>query len=826
MTDSSGSIKYRDPDLVYKFWAVVSIFCVAAGHALLPLMFEKFGTKNDPFLGASFIELISSFALLICLIYIVRSTDKNPNETRDPDKMAVAAWMSYKRKPFGIFKSKYTWIMTLGQLQWLFFLWSSQFIDTVVTMILFEMWPLWLILFFGFYQFIKNDTPDIIRENIRYLETNNIIDIHKNKITRKTKIFRQYIIFIIVGYIGFILIVFSQIDNSIDYLSSDLYTLIMGIVLAIIAGIMSTVSAVYGKLAGELMPKKTRQHDRSDPHLDLENLGAEPSHFRFVSTTSLIYTVTIRGILGIVLLLTSIVTNIFNTPTSTSSHSFADFVLVGISGGIVAVLLFWASIVDDGFKYTSIRYYSEVSTNVLRPFISIGLLWLFTDIIIQRADIFWLGVAAILIGNIYLNFDPDKGAHRNVEHSPIAIRASVIALWAFASFIILRDKLFFNLEMKWGISEYWGLISVCATVFILLLSFRINRLNQREHYEESEFLHLHRYAEHYYENNILIEEDIFRNDKLNLNLSQDSDLASDLPDESQVLEKLEWFDELDLSPVTELLKRIKKLDLFDLLDYLHLLIGWYNLADLLVLSEWLDKHNRKDEQELLKWLDMHNLKIDRLKLHALLEIVKLFYDSDLNRPLLKHLQWLNESSDINNITKHYLRCRRIVWGAYLEILKYRSLSDRESNDRATSLLDFQIRLDRFANERQSGRDFAEFAALIMFAVLTIFVLLLARPEQPPGSVSAWPSFVTEVAISIFSATIFFLCVNLLDRRRYRDSSRIRKVTQDSIYKYSQPPGWRFNFWSYKDLVRDRMVSGIMGLTVLSAIVVSLGFKWF
>lgn len=918
------------------------------GYASLPAIFERLEIKNDPILAASLIELISSFMLLIYLIYIIdrdiycnshvkatknsTNIDKSQHETNKSISLKLMkhpfykmhyniyrplivhkktsdiyrpiqrhiyskvdfktyithhknhlrsdteenAWYvykyyhrdktrhnmvqytpdTYKIRHLNTLKSMYIWMIIISQLYWLLFLWSSQLINTVVTMVLFETWPIWLILFTALYR--KISTTEIKQKeqtNIDHLNLDTRLSKKKYKISRKN------LIMILTGFLGIILIVLSQTGDLLP----DRDDVTLGLILATIAGIMLGAAKASSNIAGESLLERNlhkyadwcASHKNQDNIFVAENKRAHTNVLPFVNTASIIYIVTARGILGIILLLTAIVTNVLSTPTATS---FNSFLLAGIISGVVTVLLI------SGYRNTLIdpilltRYStngtlkrsdvyairnSEVLAFCLRSITAVGLLWLFTNVVIQRPDIFWLGIIAILISHIFLRFDPDKVRHNESVYSLIATtKTFIVMLWVFASLVVLRDKLFSSWVIKWGVSEYWGLLGACATVFVLLLSFRITRLNERKRYEDTEFRHLYQYAEHYYERGFF---DIHEK-----NILSDNFIESEIPEHNR-----QWYYEIDLHDLFALLQWLyeKQLvdanDLTDLFEYLPELdeklkagisLRDLSLIDLFGLLHWDARNDTDDLNDVLYTIDSNadnQTKVNEAS--ELLERLQTIYEEDYYdevdnigiKPILKHLNGLSESTDPEQVLYHYNKCHKMISQAYLDTQGINSLSSAEIKDRKKSLVEFWIRLEQFVNEQwRRGRGFIELVALLAFALIAISVSLFAKPEQSheDEDVSEWFSFVTEVFVSVFLATILFFCWSLISRSRYRDSSRIKKVNTRNMNIARQPMEWPPNFWSDKGVMSDwiaiRIVCIVVCIIVLCAIVISFGFKWF
>ena len=93
----------------------------------------------------------------------------------------------------------------------------------------------------------------------------------------------------------------------------------------------------------------------------------------------------------------------------------------------------------------------------------LGLIWLFlfSQVGVIRVDYLIIGTAAILTANLLINFEAER---------LIGFKALVVALWACGTVVYLRGG-------AWGIwvgGDYFNALALSATVFILILSFRVD----------------------------------------------------------------------------------------------------------------------------------------------------------------------------------------------------------------------------------------------------------------------------------------------------------------------------------------------------------------
>ena len=125
-----------------------------------------------------------------------------------------------------------------------------------------------------------------------------------------------------------------------------------------------------------------------------------------------------------------------------------------------------------------------------RPVFAIALLLLFAEmgldlagVSIARVDFFLIGVVGIVSVNILINFKAER---------LVGFKALVLALCACGSFVYLRDAGDPYLVWKVADAGYFEALALSATMFTLILSFRVSRLAARTHAEDELALRLFR----------------------------------------------------------------------------------------------------------------------------------------------------------------------------------------------------------------------------------------------------------------------------------------------------------------------------------------------
>ena len=108
-----------------------------------------------------------------------------------------------------------------------------------------------------------------------------------------------------------------------------------------------------------------------------------------------------------------------------------------------------------------------------------------------RIDYLAIGTLAIVSVNLLLNIKSEVrlGVPRH------GFRSLVLSVLLFGSFVYCRDQIIGTERLSWDGQEYVGLLALSATVFTLILAFRVTRLNNRIDFEDKHTISLFRSLE-------------------------------------------------------------------------------------------------------------------------------------------------------------------------------------------------------------------------------------------------------------------------------------------------------------------------------------------
>lgn len=139
--------------------------------------------------------------------------------------------------------------------------------------------------------------------------------------------------------------------------------------------------------------------------------------------------------------------------------------LAGVSlNAIGSTLRRQANLMTDNLGVNALAYTTLI----------LSLTWLYLFSLIEvRLDYIVIGAGAIIVGNLLINF---KAEIR------MAYQSLVITIWAAGAVVYLRTGIAFD--------EHFNMVIIAVTMFILILSFRTDRLVRRTYNEENQMLML------------------------------------------------------------------------------------------------------------------------------------------------------------------------------------------------------------------------------------------------------------------------------------------------------------------------------------------------
>ena len=331
-------------------------------------------------------------------------------------------WLTIRRRTI-------SWALFFGTISYFeraFFAWSTQFIDISVTAILYEFWPLFVIFL----------TARLFRQEGRY-----------QRITLRT------LLLLLLCFIGFTFVVLSQVTGITEFQGQGLRRLALGVVLALFSAFLVSLTAFSFRWGADLAEELKQGDDDSKEPLELFGvvLGIVISSLVAIPSSALI---------GI------------SSGEILSLNGLAISVLGGIFAGSFASII-WrkANLLTHNLGINAIAYLTPI----------LALLWLLlaSRVNVPRLDFLVIGTAAIVAANLLINFEAEIR---------FGFRSLLIALWMCGVTVYLRDNWAEFLAIDswtWANATYFEALALSATVFTLLLAFRVARLVSRMSDEEN-----------------------------------------------------------------------------------------------------------------------------------------------------------------------------------------------------------------------------------------------------------------------------------------------------------------------------------------------------
>lgn len=319
-----------------------------------------------------------------------------------------------------------------------FFALSTRFIDVSVTTILFGTWPIFMVIFIGW----------LFRREKRY-----------------KKITPEMLALILVGLSGFAFVVLSQSERQRDLIFAgsfadfDWTRLALGVAFAMVAVALTAVSSYafrWGVDLSEGLSKIVRRSSENRDSLEL---------------TGVLTGIAIASLAAVPL---NVVIGLLNGESASA---------IGFTGLAVA---FAFGMIADGGGTVGYRYANLLTNNLgvnamTYATLPLSLAWLvlLSLVAVERIDFLIIGAAGIIAANLLINFEAEIR---------FGFKSLIIALWACGAVVYLRpvDGALFGVEnWEWAGTEYFAALALSATIFTLILSFRIARLVSRTAEEEN-----------------------------------------------------------------------------------------------------------------------------------------------------------------------------------------------------------------------------------------------------------------------------------------------------------------------------------------------------
>ncbi len=282
-----------------------------------------------------------------------------------------------------IFSRVLKWSMLfvlINQFEYGLFAWATRFVDISVAAVLFETWPILLILLTAF----------LFRGEVRY-----------------RKITPDMILLLVIGFCGFAFVAASQSGGFGDWNSSMFLDTLIGLAIVLMAVIVSSFSAFGFRWGSDL--------SRALPPEIVGGRNQDLTDICCVLIASCIGNFVGSGLNAIVGL-------------ASGETIPSGAIVIAVVGGIFAhasANIAWrsANLMTDNLGINAISYAT--------PIFSLVWLFLFAEVDVARLDYLLIGAAAIITANLLINFEAE------IE---FGFKALILSLWACGAVVYLRPE--------------------------------------------------------------------------------------------------------------------------------------------------------------------------------------------------------------------------------------------------------------------------------------------------------------------------------------------------------------------------------------------------
>lgn len=328
------------------------------------------------------------------------------------------------------------------------FAWSTRFVDVSITAILFETWPIFIILIME--RLFRSQTLNRRPTDITSVDADS-----DQEPPRYHRLTPGMFLIMLLGVAGFGFVVVGQAGGFAGVQASSLLVAIIGVVLAVV-GAITTAFAAFSFRWGTDIVRELPESATQGTSKDSQELFGLLIAFLIANSVSAVLNLFLGSASG---------------ETMDSRSLLIAVALGGAVNGAANVAWRKANLSTQNLGINAVSFAT--------PIFSLAWLFLLYQVAPARPDYLLAGAVGIVIVNLVINLEAEIR---------LGFKALVLALWAFGAFVYLRDDVLKYLpfgEWHWPGETYFGSLGLAATVFILLHSFRVNRISTRTQEEDN-----------------------------------------------------------------------------------------------------------------------------------------------------------------------------------------------------------------------------------------------------------------------------------------------------------------------------------------------------
>lgn len=371
-----------------------------------------------------------------------------------------------------------------GWFQFGLYIWATRYVEVAVSAVIYELWVIVMVLVLAKVSVTSADKGSQSNES-------------DNSSTEYRRLDYRRLLLMAAAFVGLALVILGQSDTSLSAFQSFLGNQSIGIVLALLSAGATAALGVAGFVSGDRLYDYYHAKASGTPALNdttnadsasaIANEQSDLQKLWFIFlllSSSAIAAIPMHFIFG--------VADKFN-PVAITPVAILGAAILGLLSVLGSILWRLANVITTDLAINTITY--------LTPVFGLGLLT-FVGITLPRVDLFWMGAILVFAINVLIHLSPDEEGEYELygtsrpRGSRLGFTSLIMALWAFGSVIYLRDEALPSSLLHWDTSEYWALVALAATVFALILGFRVARLTSRLNSEDEAMIELFRRCEY------------------------------------------------------------------------------------------------------------------------------------------------------------------------------------------------------------------------------------------------------------------------------------------------------------------------------------------
>ena len=348
------------------------------------------------------------------------------------------------------------------------FVLATMVIHVTAATVIFETWPLWMILMLAL----------AYRGEDRY---------------QKTVLFTVAMIGMCV--VGLYLVIGSQ-SGTLSYLSQG-----GAVEMTLLGGGFALAGALITSLAAFSFRWSTNLSRKLSKKEEVRKVYPQPSEDGTLEKLlELLCLLIAYGVSSVIAISVSLIIGIARGETTSLNAQ-----LIAILGGILTyapATIAWrlGNLRSSNLGINVMIYWTPVVSLFWLYLLSIGIVWQVQSLFkfsILRADYLVIGSLFIVVANLLINFEAEIR---------LGLKALIVALLLFGTAVYFREEFVTFLgiaEWHWEGDDYFEAIALAATVFTLILAFRVARLVTRTNNEEARIYSLFRKMEALVRHNVI-----------------------------------------------------------------------------------------------------------------------------------------------------------------------------------------------------------------------------------------------------------------------------------------------------------------------------------